>query len=53
MDFLINQTRMNFLVNRMGNGFSWGSNGDFFLLPPSPLCFLAWLKNCGFRVREI
>ena len=36
MDFLGNQMRMNFPENRMGDGFSWGSNGDFFLLPPSP-----------------
>ena len=28
MDFLINQTRMNFLENRMGDGFSWESNED-------------------------
>ena len=27
MDFLENQMRMNFLGNRMGNGFSWESNG--------------------------
>ena len=27
MDFLENQTRMNFLGNRMGDGFSWESNG--------------------------
>ena len=30
MDFLGNQTRMNFLGNWMGDGFCWGSNGDFF-----------------------
>ena len=29
MDFLGNQTRMNFLENRMGDGFSWESNGGF------------------------
>ena len=28
MDFLGNQTRMNFPKNRMGDGFSWESNGD-------------------------
>ena len=27
MDFLGNQTRMNFPINRMGDGFSWESNG--------------------------
>ena len=27
MDFLGNQTRMNFPGNRMGDGFSWESNG--------------------------
>ena len=27
MDFLGNQTRMNFPRNRMGDGFSWESNG--------------------------
>ena len=27
MDFLGNQTRMNFPENRMGDGFSWESNG--------------------------
>ena len=27
MDFLRNQTRMNFPGNRMGDGFSWESNG--------------------------
>ena len=26
MDFLENQTRMNFTGNRMGDGFSWESN---------------------------
>ena len=26
-DFLGNQTRMNFPGNRMGDGFSWESNG--------------------------
>ena len=26
MDFLGNQTRMNFRGNRMGDGFSWESN---------------------------
>ena len=29
MDFLGNQTRMNFPGNRMGDGFSWESNGGF------------------------
>lgn len=29
MDFLGNQTRMNFPGNRMGYGFSWESNGGF------------------------
>ena len=27
LDFLGNQTRMNFPGNRMGDGFSWESNG--------------------------
>ena len=27
MDFLGNQTRMNFPGNQMGDGFSWESNG--------------------------
>ena len=27
MDFLGNQTKMNFPGNRMGDGFSWESNG--------------------------
>ena len=29
MDFLENQTRMNFPENRMGDGFSWESNRGF------------------------
>ena len=29
MDFLGNQTRMNFPGNRMGDGFSYESNGGF------------------------
>ena len=28
MDFLGKQTRMNFPGNRMGDGFSWESNGS-------------------------
>ena len=29
MDFLENQTKMNFPRNQMGDGFSWESNGGF------------------------
>ena len=29
MDFLGNQTRMNYPGNKMGDGFSWESNGGF------------------------
>ena len=36
MDFLGNQMMMDFPENRMGDGFSRGSNGDSFLLPPPP-----------------
>ena len=42
MDFLKNQTRMNFPGNRMEDGFSWGSNGDFF-------CFLRFRCRCVFQ----
>ena len=50
MDFLGNQTRMNFPGNRIRDGFSWGSNRDFFLLPPpSPSSMTARVAGCCYQ----